>query len=60
MNVYSRFMDKREHDLVNFALERWRVPYEGHRVERVEIDSMRGTNEIYSVFSPGGAQTDRD
>jgi len=52
LSVYSRFMDRREHALVTFALERWRVPYDGHLVERVEIDSSEWRNEVYRIFPP--------
>ncbi|MCY4313298.1 MAG: DUF262 domain-containing protein [Gammaproteobacteria bacterium] len=49
-NVYKRFFDKREEKMINFALERWRVPDLDDNVSRVELDSLNPErNEIYST-----------
>lgn len=49
MNVYQRFLDHREEKMVNFALERWRVPELSRIVNRVTINSRTDENEIYKI-----------
>ena len=46
-NVYTRFLDKREERMINFALKRWQVPGVGPNDPKVEIDSFRDTNEVF-------------
>ena len=45
--VYQAFFDIRERRLVNFAIKRWQVEGVKRPVERVDIDSGLGTNEIF-------------
>lgn len=46
-NIYTRFLDKNEELMVNFALKRWRVDGIKNSHKSVEIDSMRDKNEVY-------------
>ncbi len=49
--VYRRFFDMREEKMINFALERWRVPGLGDNVSKVELDSLGSKgNEIYTLI----------
>jgi len=45
--VYTRFLDKHEELMVNFALKRWRVDGIRNSHKAVVIDSMREKNEVY-------------
>lgn len=46
-NIYTRFLDKHEELMVNFALKRWRVDGIKDSHKAVVIDSMREKNEVY-------------
>lgn len=47
LTVYTQFFDQREVRLVNFALDRWAVPYSERQDLCVRIDSTKEGNEIY-------------
>lgn len=47
LNVYTRFLDQHEELMVNFALDRWRVPGIKNSHKSVVIDSLRDKNEVY-------------
>ena len=49
-NVYKRFLDKREEEMVNFALRRWRVSGLNSKITSVQLDSLGDKNEIYTTF----------
>lgn len=49
LNVYKRFFDMREEKMINFALERWRVPGLNNSISEVKIDSFGLANEIYTT-----------
>ncbi|MYB35679.1 MAG: DUF1524 domain-containing protein, partial [Gammaproteobacteria bacterium] len=46
--VYQRFFDMREEKMINFALERWRVPEIEGNISKVKLDSLDTRNEIYT------------
>ena len=48
-DVYQRFLDKREEKMINFALERWRVPALGSYIKKVRLNSLNGDNKIYTT-----------
>lgn len=49
-NVYKRFLDKREEEMVNFALKRWRVSeLKSKKICKVILNSLGSKNEIYSI-----------
>jgi len=49
LRVYKRFFDKREQKMVNFALERWRVPSLDDNISEVRLDSLVEDNKIYTI-----------
>ncbi len=51
LNTYTRFLDMREERMVNFALERWRIPNLDDNISKVELDSLDPKrNEIYTTI----------
>jgi len=47
LNIYTRFLDAHEENLVNFALDRWKVEGVKNRRKSVIIDSLTDKNEVY-------------
>lgn len=47
LNVYKRFLDKREEEMINFALERWRVCGLKGNISKVRLDSLASQNAIW-------------
>ncbi len=51
INVYASFFDMREEKMINFALERWRVPDLDDNISRVKLNSLdQARNEIYTTI----------
>ena len=48
LNVYKRFLDGREEKMINFALERWKVPGLNSNISNVRLNSLASQNEIWS------------
>ena len=50
LELYGRFLDKREEKMINFALKRWRVDGVEKPVKKVKIDSSSQLNENFAVI----------
>ena len=48
LNVYKRFLDRREEKMVNFALKRWEVSGLKSNISEIALDSLGDQNEIWS------------
>ena len=48
LNVYKRFLDRREEKMINFALKRWEVSGLNGNISEVALDSLGDQNEIWS------------
>ena len=57
LNVYKRFLDKREEKMVNFALKRWEISGPNNNISSVKLDSLSAErqkkNEIYTIMRRG-------
>ncbi len=49
LNVISIFLDSREEKLVNFALDRWRMP-SGGGINKIKISSIGKVNQVYKIL----------
>ena len=49
IDVYKSFLDKREEEIINFALERWKVSELEDNISRVKLNSFRSDNSIYDL-----------
>lgn len=54
IKVYKRFFDQREEEMINFALERWRVPELKDNISKVKLNSLRCNNLIYDLVYEKG------
>ena len=48
LNVYQRFLDRREEEMINFALERWRVSGLSSNISKVTLNSLSSQNQIWA------------
>ena len=55
LNVYKRFLDRREEKMVNFALERWEVSGLNNKISKIQLDSLGSQNEIWSRAARDGS-----
>ncbi len=51
VELHARFLDIRETVLVEFALDEWRVDYDGEHVKEVDVNSRSGKNEVYKCVT---------
>ena len=55
LNVYKRFLDRREEEMINFALERWKVSGLNSNISKIKLDSLGSQNEIWSRMVRDGS-----
>ena len=55
LNVYKRFLDRREEEMINFALERWEVSGLNSSISKIKLDSLGSENEIWSRVARDGS-----